>query len=328
MLSFWHYFTTINELDGGKVEISVYNGASWIDAKPYFLQNGYNAKISSQGVIEPNTFAFSGTSYGTGSINNVQFIQSLVNLSAFSGQPILFRFRFITNISIFTLGQYYEGRFIDDISVTNGCGGISKITLMGSSGKTDSLNIRVFITPAETVLPLTPVNFSARQAGSSVVLQWQTSEESTINNYTIERSNDGRSWMALGNVRAGSSNGTYNYVDERPSVGRNNYYRIRIKDNTGQYTFTVIRVITVYEDGILSISPNPAHEQTVIYFAGRLAGSELHLTDMTGRVLQRHILAEGVSTYTLNTAGLSAGTYLVKIQLKSGIVTKKLLVAR
>ena len=51
------------------------------------------------------------------------------------------------------------------------------------------------------------------------------------------------------------------------------------------YLYSMIRVITLYNNGIMSISPNPAREQTVLYLAGSVAGVELLLDDITGRVL-------------------------------------------
>ncbi|MBE7169782.1 MAG: M36 family metallopeptidase [Williamsia sp.] len=327
VLSFWHYFVTENGLDGGKVEISSNNGATWTDARPLFLQNGYNTQLNT-GAPEPNTFAFSGTSYATSSSNGGQFIQSLVNLSGYNGQTIQVRLRFLTNANNAS-GQSYDGWYVDDISVTNGCGGISKIALNNTTNRTDSLYLPVFITPVQAPLPLTLVSFLARQTGSEVALQWQTSTELNVQDYTIERSADGRNWAPLGSVRATNNNTAfYSYTDQQPLPGKTNYYRIRMTDKDGQYTYTIIRVITLAESGIASMSPNPAREGTTVYFAGKVIGAELLLTDLTGRVLQRHIVADNAVSYRLPTAGLPAGTYLVKMQLSTGMVTKKLVVGQ
>lgn len=327
ILSFWHYFVTENGLDGGKVEIAA-NGSPWIDAQPYFLQNGYNTQLGTA-APEPNTFAFSGTSYATGSISNGQFTQSLVNLSAFSGQTLQIRFRFQTNANNAST-QLYDGWFLDDISVTNGCGGISKLSLAGNdTTQNDRLNLPIFITPVQAPLPLTLVSFAARQAGTDINLQWQTSAELNVQDFSIERSSDGRTWTTLGAVKAtGNGNAQYNYADIHPLPGQHNYYRIRMTDKDGQYTYTIIRLITLAESGIASMSPNPARDWTQIYFAGKVTGAELLLTDMTGRVLQRHIVADNAVSYRLSTTGLPAGTYLVKMQLSTGIVTKKLVVGQ
>lgn len=327
VLSFWHYFVMENGLDGGKVEIST-NGSTWIDARPYFLQNGYNTQLLAT-APEPNTFAFSGTSYATSSTNAGQFIQSLVNLSAFSGQTLQVRFRFQTNATNAS-ATVYDGWFLDDISVTNGCGGISKVALAGNdTTQNDQLNLPLFITPAQAPLPLTLVSFAARQAGTDINLQWQTSAELNVQDFSIERSNDGHTWTTLGTVKAtGNSSAQYNFADTHPLQGGHNYYRIRMTDKDGQYTYTIIRLITLAESGIASMSPNPARDWTQVYFAGKVTGAELLLTDMTGRVLQRHRIADNAVSYRLPTAGLPAGTYLVKMQLSTGMVTKKLVVGQ
>ena len=326
VLSFWHYYVTENGLDGGKVEISPDNGSTWVDAGPYFLQNGYNTLLNAL-APQPNTPAFSGTSYATGSNNNGQFIESLVNLSSFSGKTIQIRFRFITNATNAS-SQFYDGWYIDDIDVNNGCGGISKFILNSSSGKADSLSVPTFIIPAQLVPTTTLITLAARQAGTEVVLNWQTTAEVNTRNFTIERSADGITWTTIGYVTAqGAGSASYSYVDASPMDV--NHYRIRVNNKDWNYSYTPEKLVQFAQTGITSISPNPASDQSVIYFAGRVTGAELLVTDLTGRIMQRHIVSDNAVSYKLQTGNLPPGTYLVKMQLKTGtMVTKKLVIGR
>ncbi len=324
VLSFWHYFVTENTLDGGKVEISADGGNNWLDAGPYFLQNGYNTLLSASAGIQPNTWAFSGTSYATSSVNSGEFIQSIVNLSTFNGQTIQVRFRFQTNTNNAS-NQLYDGWYIDNITVAAGCGGISRFVLNSSSGKADSLSIPSFVRAATATVQPTSINLTALQAGTEVALSWQTLAETNTSNFVVERSADGISWTSIGTVAArGTGNSLYAFTDISPLDV--NFYRIRVNNKDWQYAYTAIKTVKFMQSGISSISPNPAVDQATIYFAGRVAGAELLLTDLTGRVLQRYVVSDNAVSYRLVTGNLPAGTYLIKMQMQSGTTTKKIVI--
>lgn len=91
--------------DGGVVEYSTNNGATWTDAGALFTDNGYNGVISSS-FDNPlaGKQAFVRESNG--------YISSRLNLSSLAGQSVRFRFRIGTD----TLGNDY-GWFIDDIRI-------------------------------------------------------------------------------------------------------------------------------------------------------------------------------------------------------------------
>ncbi len=91
--------------DGGIVEYSTNNGASWNDAAPLFMVNGYDHKLYGK-FQNPlgGRAAFAGSSRG--------YIRSKLDLSSLAGQNVRFRFRMATDNSV-----DYWGWFIDDIMV-------------------------------------------------------------------------------------------------------------------------------------------------------------------------------------------------------------------
>ncbi|MFY0675344.1 MAG: M36 family metallopeptidase [Bacteroidia bacterium] len=103
ILSFQHYYNTSFRRDGGVVEISADGGATWNDAGPYFVENGYSGNIA---VSQPlrSRDAFTGSSS--------TFIRSQIDLFEFAGQSIQVRFRFATDRV--TGG---EGWYVDDLQV-------------------------------------------------------------------------------------------------------------------------------------------------------------------------------------------------------------------
>jgi hypothetical protein len=110
VLSFWHRVALENGYDGGVLEFSTNNGATWTTSDPTFISGGYNATISS-GFSSPiaGRHAWSGTIGSTGNFVNVQ-----VDLMAYAGQSNLrFRFREANDTSAVATGWW-----VDDVSVT------------------------------------------------------------------------------------------------------------------------------------------------------------------------------------------------------------------
>ena len=82
-------------------------------------------------------------------------------------------------------------------------------------------------------------------------------------------------------------------------------------------------------DGAFRIAPNPARERVEVRFdLLQQARLELELTDLHGRVLQRHALdaAPGPVRTSLLTAGFPAGTYLIVLKGAALRYTAKLVV--
>jgi Secretion system C-terminal sorting domain len=76
-----------------------------------------------------------------------------------------------------------------------------------------------------------------------------------------------------------------------------------------------------YESSI-SIAPNPASSYTAVNFSSPLHdGGVLTLSDMQGRVVQRHTVQRHAIAFGLDVSGLAAGVYSVSIyDRKTGVV--------
>jgi hypothetical protein len=141
MLSFFHYFNYEGTYDGGNVELSTTNGTTWVDAGAYFVQNGYNSTFDSS-TSAPGVACFSGQSGKSGG----SFIRSLLDLRSFAGQPLLVRFRTRTDVG--NAGTF-EGWYVDNIQVLNGCGGLQQVELRTGAGAVQtSQPIFTYLLPA------------------------------------------------------------------------------------------------------------------------------------------------------------------------------------
>jgi len=117
-------------------------------------------------------------------------------------------------------------------------------------------------------LPIELVSFDAQKSSEGVQLKWITATETNNDYFTLEKSNDAFSWVAIGRLDgAGNSQEQRHYAfgDAKPYSGYN-YYRLRQTDfNGNSRTSNVIAVDCSSDEKtfISSVFPNPSASNTV-----------------------------------------------------------------
>jgi extracellular elastinolytic metalloproteinase len=300
ILSFWHNFRTETLFDGGVVEYSTNSGSTWTDASPLLLNNGYTYTMDSSTVF-PGRKAFSGNSKG--------FEQTLVNLASFGTTPVQFRFRMETDD-----GTGVEGWYIDDIVRANGCGEILRSGIYDGSGvRVDSATVPVFVT-IQQALPLTLLWFYTNQLGGQVALDWKTVSEMDVKDFTVEWSADAVTWTSLGNVNAQNlSNNSYNFMHSDPVIG-NNYYRIKMNDIDGKFTYSPVRTVTLKESGnpAVVLIPNPVNANAMLYISKEVKATSVKVYNAAGSMIMQLAVGAGVQQVRISTTGLAPGIYTIE----------------
>ena len=174
-----------------------------------------------------------------------------------------------------------------------------------------------------TPLPLVLSQFYAQKQTSKVVLQWQTTSEEDLKQFVIERSNDGKTYKAIGQVAAtGNSTTTkqYSFADPSPFMSNNNYYRLLMQDVDGNFKYSKILIIKF--DGQLStnlqVFPNPVKDVLQIQLPGGMNGNiSLLILDMHGRVIKKGNQASDGSAVatTMDVSTLIKGVYILQAQV-------------
>ncbi len=326
ILSFRHYFSTEAGYDGGMIDISTNNGSNWTSAAPYFIQNGYN------GVIYE--YKPADTSYGTtpwpaftGNLTDSAFIQSSIDLSSFAGKVVKLRFRMYND-----LGTTYKGWYVDDITVTNGCGGLQGIGLISNAGKNmANAEVAIYNTDSTGVVQPAFADFTAVAVNnSSALISWSTISEANVASFVVERSTDSLTYTVLTTVAATGSGNDYTYTDTDPA-GSVNYYRIRMVNAAGTTVKTspVRPVAFSRSGGSILIVPNPAVSRATLLLDAGFSASQLVMFDMQGRRVYAAVIAPGITSFPINTSALGAGVYIVKVMSTTGEEKQvKLLVTR
>ncbi len=75
-----------------------------------------------------------------------------------------------------------------------------------------------------------------------------------------------------------------------------------------------------------SLYPNPANENVQMNFEGFSGETQLHIFDVSGRLLVQERISEGIQKLNINTQELPTGSYLIRLGSKNERVYRKLIV--
>lgn len=180
-------------------------------------------------------------------------------------------------------------------------------------------------------LPLTLLDFTATLQESKVLLKWTTTNEVNTSKFDIERSLNGIDWNALGNKDATSLSGinNYDYIDANPNYGIN-YYRLKMIDKDGSYTYSPIRTVEVSKPNTpFVIAPNPAKSSTTIYFNIPISKAEISIYDAQGRQVYINTYnGASLNKFELNTNNLLNGLYIVNVKTGDRNYNERLLISK
>ena len=314
-LSFWHYFNTEKWHDGGVVEISADNGVSWIDAGTFMRKNPYNSTLTSNNSLS-NIRGFSGLSSGTGT-----FIETSVNLTSFSGSSVMFRFRYVTDVSTAA-----DGWYIDDVVLRKEAAVYNNASLFNGSnelqGQSDTLTLI-----SDPALPIVLGNFYAEKINNTAFLKWSALQTINASRFVIQRSNNGISFTDIGSTTVpANSNVTsnYNFTDVSPGQGKN-YYRLKLVDLDNRTDYSAVRTLVFSGSfAVVTISPNPAKGNLTISIPGNVVKQQVYLISAEGQRVYSFML-NGANTL-VDLPALPAGVYFIRLLLNNSNSIHKIVI--
>lgn len=170
-----------------------------------------------------------------------------------------------------------------------------------------------------TALPVELVSFKAVAQQNQVLLQWTTASERDNDRFEVERSQDGRKFTLIGQVKGkGTSTLTnsYSFTDRNPGTGVN-YYRLRQVDYDGTFEYSKTLAAHLKEASTsVKAYPNPFSHSVLVGIATKTAGPiQVTVADAQGRVvIEQKINSEGrYSTLELSTQQLATGVYFLRV---------------
>jgi hypothetical protein len=184
-------------------------------------------------------------------------------------------------------------------------------------------------TGSQFLLPISITALSAKVTGATNTVYWTTATEVNNKKFIVERSTDGRSYLALGEVASVAPGGNstaalhYRFEDIRPVNGKQQY-RLRIVDRAGNENLSQ-QVTLRRGEGQLEITdimPNPTTGK--IHFniiGGSNSTVNIIVRNVNGKeVMRKNEVVIAASTgNAIDLGGLANGMYLLEaVDTKNG----------
>jgi len=154
-------------------------------------------------------------------------------------------------------------------------------------------------------------NISATNVTTRNKVNWTTATEASGDYFTIEKSTDGRSFLQAGTVASKGSGTTYTWWDEAAAKGIS-YYRLKMTDASGGFTYSEIVTATLKENGFSIVAyPNPITDVLKVRVSGDLGSNvSIVVSDLTGKEVGRTTLISNEAT--INMSEFAPGMYFIK----------------
>lgn len=185
-----------------------------------------------------------------------------------------------------------------------------------NAGVETQLSTFNFSRAAGTALPIKLKSFTAKAIKESVQLNWEVSEQTNCEKYIVERSADGINFIKYAELNCKPSN-KYDLIDDNTVIGVN-YYRIKMVETNGKYTFSDIRKVRIDKKSIgFSILSNPVKKDLKFRITNLTSSGKAiyQIYDITGkkRAEGELKLSTGSNERSIVLPNTETGSYLLKI---------------
>ena len=169
-----------------------------------------------------------------------------------------------------------------------------------------------------TALPLTLLAFKATIENRQVWLSWTSENEENLSRFDIQRAAEGTGFTTTGTVTANNRPGTNNYSFNDPIQAGVSYYRLKIIDTDGKFTYS--NVVTVNGGAFQHIKayPNPAVDKIIITHQKTDSTTWVKIFNIAGMLIATSKLPAGISVSNFDVSAFAPGTYLLVIESSTG----------
>ncbi|MEO7982593.1 MAG: hypothetical protein ABI688_00800 [Bacteroidota bacterium] len=281
-----------------------YGGADLVASKNYVIARRDNA-------VEPNLRISTTTNQAIGGVlfkysdfgipNNTTVYGYSLFATDFTGTPA--QALDYTNATFFPIN-------------TDGATGAGGIDLVAFTG----------IAQSSPVLPVELLSFSVQKVSEQALLKWTTASEQNSSHFEIQRSTDGITFDAIGNlVASGNSSSVkqYQLVDDIRSLAAPViYYRIKMVNLDNNFVWSPVAVITRSVRTIVKLYPQPLSGQSYLDI-DKAGYYRMKLFNTAGMLVQNwdRIFISPQQPLNIYNKKLTAGIYYLQVNdLNSGLL--------
>ncbi len=162
-------------------------------------------------------------------------------------------------------------------------------------------------------LPVSLTHFTVENAENGVLLNWETTFETNSDFFEVQRSTDAQIWEKLQVIEAAHDSKSlqkYHFTDVSPKDGIN-YYRLRMADLDGTYTYSRMR--TILMEGMVAVKayPNPTVKNLEVRLSDWQQVQKIQLIDLQGK--EWYATDQAGMLNQIDTRSLVPGMYLVQV---------------
>jgi hypothetical protein len=186
-------------------------------------------------------------------------------------------------------------------------------TMTATGGTCSEVSVPILFC-VSSPLPVKLLAFTVKGEGSVTQLKWTTTEEINAARFDIQRSDDAKDWLTIGEKEAAGESKAlldYNFTDTQPLPL--NYYRLKMIDKDSKFAYSSIKSVKINPVAShLRIYPNPVSD---VLFLKDDAGAYLDLRNIkevaifnaTGNVVYK---SDAASIAMLASEGIPVGKLL------------------
>ncbi|MEO7452440.1 MAG: T9SS type A sorting domain-containing protein [Chitinophagaceae bacterium] len=194
-----------------------------------------------------------------------------------------------------------------------------ELTVTDVAGASSSAITGVTVTMG--ALPVEFAYFKGQKNTNGNLLQWGTASEQNNDHFSVERSEDGARFTAIGTVAgAGTSNAANAYTfSDAAAQAANYYYRLKQVDKDGKFNFS--KVIIIHDNskaGSTQVYPNPVLTNLSVLINNDTRGKgTIAVYDIAGRNVRQETVVKNdkLLAAALNMNDLVPGLYVVEIKI-------------
>ena len=178
-----------------------------------------------------------------------------------------------------------------------------------------------------SALPVELKYFSAAYSNGTTTLSWSTATEKNNAYFAIDYSTDGTTYSEVGRVNGkGNSSKTSNYnFKHQLHIAGTIYYRLRQVDTDGTEALSKVVVVEVAAALQQKMTPNPTQGRITLELPALNQQMKLTVLNMNGVVIKQEQLQQAARVLELDLTSQHAGTYILRLQTPSQVLTYKLL---
>ena len=195
--------------------------------------------------------------------------------------------------------------------------GIYRSISSASLLRDDTLRLASISITENQVLPLTVTNFTGQLRNNTTTLHWIITSEGHLQQYEIEYSNDGAKFTGIGTVSAQHKTC---YAFEHNIFENKNYYRLKLVNKDGSFTYSNIITISQTSGAALNVFPNPANNFVVIDVEKLIVGQRIQILNSDGKMVVQMKVVNHSNRLTIKN--LPTGLYQAQLTENDRVIRR------